>query len=288
MSFEEEQPIWDHLEELAVRLRKILFAVVVASVIFAVFPSDLSRILRWDFSDYRPLVSIVMEVIQVSLLPEGVTLIAFNWLDTFYIFILVAVALGVLITLPFIAYELYLFIAPALYSHERRSVAVFVVVFTMLFSLGASYAYFLLLPTTFRVLYNFVYQTRVIPFFSVKDFFNMVAVGLMGSGIFYTFPLVLYMLVKADLIEVQTLKENRKQLFVIITVITAVLTPDPTPFSMLLMTIPFYALYELTIQILSRVKRREKPVDEVLEMGVRASREFLERVQASSNQGNEV
>lgn len=282
MSHDDEQPIWDHLEELAIRLRRILFAVVIATLVFAALPSNLAQILKLDFSNYRPLVSTVMEVIQITLLPDDVNLIAFNWLDTFYIYILVAIALGVIVTLPFIAYELYLFIAPALYSHEKRSVSTFVAAFTVLFGIGAVYAYMILLPTTFKILYKFVYQSRVIPFFSVKDFFNMVAVGMFGSGLFYTFPMVIYLLVKADLIEVQTLKDNRKLLFVGLTIVTAILTPDPTPFSMLLMTIPFYILYELTIQILDRTRRREEKIDEVLEMGLRASRELLARSQVFS------
>ena len=84
----------------------------------------------------------------------------------------------------------------------------------------------------------------------------MMAFGILGSGVFYTFPLVIWMLVGAGLIGVDTLKENRKQLFLGLIIVTAVLTPDPTPFSMLLMSIPFYILYEITIQVLSRDQER--------------------------------
>ncbi|UCD45091.1 MAG: twin-arginine translocase subunit TatC [Candidatus Bathyarchaeota archaeon] len=279
MSIEDGQSVWDHLEELAQRLRKALFVVVVATVAVVALPTDFQAALRLDLSNYRPLISTVMEVIQEALLPEGVNLIAFNWLDTFYIYFLVAIAIGVLVTLPFLAYELYQFIRPALYPHERRSVYSFVILVTLLFAVGAAYAWFILLPTTFNVLYRFVYQSRVLPFFSVKDFFNMVAIGLLGSGLFYTFPVVIWMLVRADLIEVQTLKDSRKQIFVGLIVVTAVLTPDPTPFSMLLMSVPFYVLYEISIQILGRVKQPNELVDEGLEMGIRASKELLERMQ---------
>jgi sec-independent protein translocase protein TatC len=103
----------------------------------------------------------------------------------------------------------------------------------------------------------------------------MVSIGLIGSGLFYTFPLVVYMLVKVDLIEVDTLKNNRKQVFVIMAVLTAILTPDPTPFSMLLMSIPFYLLYEITIQILQRTSG--KNIDsETLERGILASKRLLQ------------
>jgi sec-independent protein translocase protein TatC len=283
MSHEEEQSVWDHLEELAQRLRRALFAVVIVTIAVIMLPSDYSNILKLDFSNYIPLVATLMGFIQDSLLPVEVNLIAFNWLDTFYIYFLIAMVVGVIITLPYLAYELYQFIKPAMYPHERQSVYSFIFIVTILFVTGAVYAWFVLLPTTFMVLYRFVYQSRVIPFFSVKGFFDMVAFGLFGSGLFYTFPIIIWMLVKADLLEVQTLKNNRKQLFATLVIVTAILTPDPTPFSMLLMSIPFYLLYEVTIQVLGRIKKERDPYDYILERGVSASRELLERNQIGNN-----
>ena len=275
MTVDEEQSIWEHLEELATRLRRVVIVIVVATVVIISMPSNPAELLKLNLSGYRPLISLILEFIQGSLLPEGVNLIAFNWLDTFYIYFMVAFVLGMLVTMPYMAYELYQFIAPALYPSEKSRMYAFIVVVTGLFTVGALYAWFILLPTTFRVLYNFVYQSRVLPFFSIKDFYNMVSFGLLGSGIFYTFPVIIYFLVAADLVLVQTLKDNRKQLFLALLIITAIFTPDPTPFSMLLMSIPFYLLYEITIQILSRMKKgREDPA---IEIGIQASREMLSR-----------
>ncbi len=277
MAEEEELSIWDHLEELSQRLRRILFVIVLATVLVVVLPGDLGSALRLDFSNYRPLLSVVIEIIQDALLPEPVNLLAIGWLDMFYIFFLVAFVLGMLITMPYTVYELFKFISPALYPHEKRRMYTFVFIVTLLFSIGALYAWFVLLPTTFNVLYGFVFQSNIVPLFAVKDFFNMVAFGILGSGIFYTFPLIIWMLVSADLIGVQTLKENRKQLFIGLIIVTAVLTPDPTPFSMLLMSIPFYILYEITIQVLSRVKKEKR--DPAIDIGIQASREMLSRTQ---------
>ena len=115
---------------------------------------------------------------------------------------------------------------------------------------------------------------RLFPFFSVKGFFNMIAIGIMGSGLFYTFPLVIYLLVKVDIMNVQDLKDNWKALFIALLIVTAILTPDPTPFSMLLMSVPFYFLFELTILILSRTESR-RPSDIIIEKGLKASKELL-------------
>jgi sec-independent protein translocase protein TatC len=276
-----ELTVWDHIEELSQRLRRVLFLLIISTVIVSSIPSDFSKITSLDFSDYKPLISYLMEFLQDSLLPEEVTLIAFNWLDTFYIYFLMAFIMGIIITLPYSAYQIYSFVAPAMYSYEKSSMFKFIIVFVSLFSVGILYAYFILLPTTFKVLYNFVYQTRVMPFFSVKDFFGIVAFGLFGSGLFYTFPLIIYMLVKADLLELDTLREKRKEFFLVILIVTAFLTPDPSPFSMLLMTVPFYLLYEITIQVLSRNNKDQS--EKELEMGLNASKELLERLRKVSD-----
>jgi sec-independent protein translocase protein TatC len=238
-------------------------------------PSDISQVLKLNFTGYRPLISTILEFIQEAQLPIGVELIAFNWLDPFYIYFLVAFIIAFLITLPYLSYELYKFVNPALYEHERRRMFIFVFVVILLFGVGAAYAWFLLLPTTFSILYNFVNQSRVLPFFSVKDFYNMIAFGLLGSGLFYTFPVIIWLLVRADLLEVESLKRNRRGMFVGLLIITAIFTPDPTPFTMLLMSVPFYLLYEITIQIIQRTA--QDPERKIIEAGIRASERYLSK-----------
>jgi sec-independent protein translocase protein TatC len=98
---------------------------------------------------------------------------------------------------------------------------------------------------------------------------------MFGSGLFYTFPLVLYLLVNLDLLIIEDLKSMRRHIFVALSIITAIITPDPTPVSMLLMTIPFYLLYELSILILALIMKK-KP-DRVLDNGITAAKELLSK-----------
>lgn len=275
MSIDDEKSIWDHIDELAKRLRRIIFSVAASTILILSIPGDFASIFRLDFSNYKPMISILIESIKETLLPEGVSLIALNWLDTFTIFVIVGLVIGILVSLPVIAYEIYQFIIPALYPHEREALFKFVGAFSALFIVGVVYAYFLLLPITFNVLLRFVYQTGAVPLFSILDFFNIVAVGLVGSGLFYTLPLVIYITVKMGIIDVQTLRENRRKVLVGLLVVTAILTPDPSPFSMMLMTVPFYLIYELTIQIVSRIKGKERH-QYTIERGIKASRKLVE------------
>jgi len=269
--------IWDHLEELTSRLRHIVYALLIVMILVMSLPSDISKLLQLDLTDYTLLVTDIMKLLQDSLLPEGVSLIAFNWLDSFYIYFVISFAISFVICLPYTAYQIYKFLAPAIYENEKRTLFTFVTLFVVLFMVGLAYAYFVLVPATFTVLYKFVYQTNVVPFYSVKDFFELIAFGLFGSGLFYTFPLVLYLLVKIDLLRVEDLKSMRRHIFVALSFLTAIITPDPTPVSMLLMTIPFYILYELSIIIMGQLMKN-KP-DIVLEEGIAAAEELLARKQ---------
>lgn len=279
MSDDYELEFWDHLEDLSSRLRKIVYILLIVMVLVMSLPSDFSKIWQLDFTDYTLLITDLMQMLQDNLLPEGVSLIAFNWLDSFYIYFVISFAISFLICLPYIAYQLYGFLAPAIYENEKRVLFTFITLFVSLFLIGVAYAYFVLVPMTFTVLYKFVYQTNVMPFYSVKDFFELIAFGLFGSGLFYTFPLVLYLLVSIDLIIIDDLKEMRRHIFVALSALTAIITPDPTPVSMLLMTIPFYILYEISILILTRIMRN-KPY-KVLDAGYNAAQELLARTKAS-------
>ena len=270
-----ESDVWVHFEELMSRLRKIVYVLVFSIVIVMSLPADLSKLTRLDFNEYKLLVTVLMEYIQDTMLPDGVTLIAFNWLDSFYIYMSLSFAISFVVTLPYLAYQVYGFIAPAIYEKEKRSIFTFVIVFMGLFLFGASYSYYVIIPTTFSVLYKFVYQMRVMPLYAVKDFFDVITFGLLGSGLLYTFPIVIYFLVQLDLILVEELKSMRSHLFVGLSILTAVLTPDPTPVSMILMTIPFYILFEITLIVLS-ITMRNKP-DRTLEDGLRAADELLAR-----------
>ncbi|MCW4048727.1 MAG: twin-arginine translocase subunit TatC [Candidatus Bathyarchaeota archaeon] len=286
MSEDLELTVWDHFEDLSSKLRRIVVVLLVTMMIVMSVPADLTKIIQLDFEDYTPLVSAVIEILQDTLLPEDVVLIAFNWLDSFYIFVVISFTISLLICLPYVAAQIYSFLAPAIYETEKRGLFIFVSVFLLLFISGVLYAYYIIVPTTFAVLYRFVNQTRVMPFYSVKDFFDLITFGLIGTGLFYTFPLVIYLVVKVDLLQVDSLREIRKELFVGLAVLTAFLTPDPTPVSMLLMTIPFYVFYELTIIVLTYTMRG-KP-DRVIVQGLQASLDFIEKAEFSETKSDEA
>lgn len=286
MSEDIELDFWEHFEDLSSRLRRIVVMILVVMMIVMSLPSDFTMIYRLEFTDYQPFISSLIEIVQETLLPEGVSLIAFNWLDSFYIYMIISVVISFVICLPYIAAQLYGFIAPAIYEEEKRTLFTFVFIFILLFILGVAYAFYVIVPATFTILYRFVDQARVMPFYAVKDFFEVITFGLFGTGIFYTFPLFIYLFVRIDLIRVEDLRNIRRELFVGLTVVTALLTPDPTPVSMLLMTIPFFILYEISIIILGRIMR-DKP-SPVIVKGTEKALELLARTQSSESKSDSL
>lgn len=170
---------------------------------------------------------------------------------------------------------MYLFINPALYENERRNLVTYILVFSVLFIFGALYSYYLLVPFTLRALYGFVQQTNVLPFFSLRDFFSLVSMAVFASGLFYTSPLTIFYLVKQNFIGIEDLENNRKQIIVALMIFAAILTPDPTPISMFLMSVPFYLIYEATIIVLKKVIFNEVLKDEKVIIGIQYARELL-------------
>lgn len=255
MSEDDHKTFWDHLDELARRLRRIFLSIAITTIIVSLLPADIEDLNKFNLSNYRSLVSFLIEIIQKKLLPEEASLVAFTWLDALYIYIFVAVSLGIILSLPIIAYEMYQFLMPALYPQEKNYIYIYIFFFNTFFSQVLSMPISSYYPITFKILMRFIYQIRIMPLLSIRDFFNVVILGLLGSGLFYTSPLLILILIKLELIDIETLKENRKKIFIGLLILTAILTPDPTPLSMLLLSIPFYLLYELTIHLAGRVMR---------------------------------
>ena len=251
-SHDEEKPIMNHITELLERARKVLYSIIISAFILSILPSnprDLSP------TSFKPLISYVMEKIKEDLLPEGVNLITYSWIEVLMVYIALAIMMGTLISSPLIAYEIYMYINPALFPHEKRYLIKFATAFVLLSLFGGIYAYLVLLPITFLILEKVSAWTGALPFYSLKSFYYFVVLSILGSAIFFTLPIFLTFLVKYNVIDLDTLKRNRPKVFLATLIVTAIITPDPTPLTMFLLSIPFIFLYEISIIASSRLKK---------------------------------
>jgi len=242
---------FEDLVEFIHRLRKAFLALVVASIIVSLFPYEL----EFSYFSYTPLVSVALRKAQEALLPDGVKVIAGGWMDVLTVYLIVSLALGFIASSPVIAYEIYAFLEPALYPGEKRFTKAFIVSFTALFALGIVYAYYLIVPLSFKVVVWLAEKSGAEPLFTLRDFVYFVFLGGVASGLFFNLPLILVSLVKLGLLDSESLRRRWREVLVGVLIFTAIITPDPTPISMLLLSIPFIALYGLAVVVSKRIER---------------------------------
>lgn len=255
---DKEMPFWDHVAELAERLRIIVISILIAIFIIMVIPADINDLWRafWGDLYYRPLISVFLDKIKKDLLPPNTTLIGGTIEDPITLYFEISIIFALIIASPVIAYEIYMFIAPGLYAHEKRFLKTFISAFTAMFILGVLYAYYFILPITFKILFVFTEIVGAEKVFSIRNFYNLVFLGLASIGLFFTLPVFIVLAIKFEVLDVNTLVEYRRYLYIAVLTITAIFTPDPTPVSMLLLSIPFILFYELSIFIGKRIAPR--------------------------------
>jgi sec-independent protein translocase protein TatC len=156
--------------------------------------------------------------------------------------------IGVVLSSPIIAYELYAYIKPALYPHERKHLLAYTGSFIGLFILGLIMAYFLIIPLTFKILVWFINSGGAVPFIGIRDFYNWVLTLLLASGIFYTLPVFVVMLVQYGIIPVRSLAGKKKlMIYFALFIILIIITPDPTPITATIILIPFIVIFEVAV-----------------------------------------
>lgn len=249
------------MDELLSRLRTILISVIFSGFIIGFFPINLDEILSsFDFYsptilNYRPAVSFIMERIKTDLLPSEVQLIAGGLMDTAYIYLILSFLIGFLVSSPLIAYELYSFFYPALLPSEKEWLVRFVFAFIILLTFGVVLGYALIMPITFRIILWFIKSAGALPLINIKDFYIMVITLVIGSGFLYTAPIFLVLLAQKGIITAEHITSNRKLFYMGFLVVIAVITPDPTIITDVIIMLPFILVFELAVFFAKRAQK---------------------------------
>jgi len=252
--------IWEHLSELTKRL-KIIIIVLAVTCSIGFLPSDLQ-----GYSDplhqYRPLVSIMMQKMKHDFLPSGATLIASGLVDTLFVYMYLTLLIGVVLASPVIAYEIYAYVKPALYPNERKYISWFMGSFVGLFTLGLVIAYVVIIPITFQILVWFITNGGAVPFIGIKDFYNWIFTLLLASGIFYTIPVFIVLLVQFGIISTKVLSGKTKiAIYIALEMIIWTFGPDPTPITATIIMVPFAAIFEIAAYAARRIERNRPTTD---------------------------
>lgn len=242
-----------HLEVLRQMLFRILgVAGLIATVVFCFKDTTWSLLLapgEWDFCTYRWLEQAMLLIgIDFHFEEFHVDMIATDLSSQFMTHITTACYLGLLGASPYILYELFRFISPALYENERKySVQVTGIIY-VLFLLGVMMSYFVLFPISFRFLGTYSVSERVHSNITLDSYVSTFISLTLIMGVVFQLPVIAFFLGKMGVIKSSMLVNFRKHSFIVIMLVAAIITP-PDLMTLVLVTIPLYLLYEMSIRV---------------------------------------
>lgn len=172
----------------------------------------------------------------------------------------IAIIGGIIISIPYILWEFWRFVRPALYENERKHVTSAVIYSSALFILGISFGYYLIVPLTTHFFGGYQVSETVLNQINLTSFISSVTTIVLGSGIVFELPIVMFFLTKVGLAGTSFYKKYRKHAFIALLCLAAIITP-PDAFSMLLVTGPLALLYELGILMARLVEKKRGNVD---------------------------
>ena len=244
-----------HLEVLRQMLFRVIGVTAALAVAVFCFKDETFRLLlapsEWDFVTYRWLERLMGAVgIDFHFEEYHVDLIATDLSSQFMTHVTTAVYLGLLGASPYILYELFRFVSPALYENERRySVQVAGTIY-VLFIVGVLMSYFVLFPISFRFLGTYSVAEQVRSTITLDSYITTFTSLTLIMGVVFQLPVAAFFLGKMGVVDAGLLARYRKHAFIIIMVVAAIITP-PDIMTLVLVTVPLYLLYEVSIRVLS-------------------------------------
>jgi len=194
---------------------------------------------------------IIFEKIKHDLLPDEVQLIVTNPLSAFLAQVQVSLLMAFIATLPIFLYRMMKYFLPALFDKERKVVMWILSVSTFLFFIGCTFAYLFLIPITFKVLYPYATVIGAVPFFSVGEFISSVFSLMIAVGVMFLLPIFMALLNFLNIVGTDFWKSKWRYAFVLFLVFSAIITPDGTGITMVMLIVPLMILYGLGM-IISR------------------------------------
>jgi sec-independent protein translocase protein TatC len=261
---ENEMSFLEHLEVLRWHIIKSLLSVLVVAIVAFIFKDILfNKILLApkspEFITNRLLCQLgqAVKVPRLCINTVPMELISIKMAGQFSMHIMVALVAGIVVAFPYIFYQFWRFIVPALYPKEKTVARGAVLVSSLLFLTGVGFGYFIITPLTIHFFSSYSVSDAVTNQINLVSFVSTIASLLISSGIVFELPILVYFLSKIGLITPAFLKKYRKHAIVLILIVAAIITP-PDIFSQLLVSLPLILLYEVGIVISRRIEKRRK------------------------------
>ncbi len=228
---EKEMTFLEHLEELRWRIIYSLIGIV------------LGTILAWIFVDF-----LVDVVLLKPAKDAGAILQNLRPFGQLFLYMQIAIMVGIVISIPNIFYQFWRFISPALRKRERRYIFWIVAFSSICFLIGIAFAYFVMLPLTLKFAAQFGSQS-IKNAFSIEEYMSIIISVMLGAGLVFELPMISFFLSKLGILKPTLMKKYRKHAIVAIMIAAAFLTPGTDPVSQIILAVPLVVLYEISILI---------------------------------------
>ena len=244
----EVMTFWDHLDELrSVIIRSLVITVLAGAVAFCLKEQLFAVVLAPRTSEFITFRLMGVEPFSIHLMNTGLT-------EQFMIHLKTAMYAGVLVASPYIIYLLFRFVSPALYDNERKYATALVGSGYVMFMLGTLLNYFLIFPLTVKFLGTYQVSEDVANMLTLQSYMDTLLMMSLVMGIVFELPVVSWLLGKMGLINASMMKMWRKHAIVAILVVSAIITPTTDAFTLLIVALPIWLLYELSIWIVRITK----------------------------------
>lgn len=245
----------EHLDALRWHLFRSAIAIVLMAIVFFVFTdfwfdTIIFGPMHQDFISYKGLCLLgqkigVGDVMCMTIIPQKLQALSAS--EQFFTHMWIAIVGGIILASPYVLYELWKFIKPALKDTESAPAKLFVVVASVLFIIGILFGYFLLFPMSYNFLINYSISKTVETHQTLDDYISLISTMTLVSGIVFEMPILVYLLTKLSILTPEFMRKYRKYAVVVILIVAAIITPSPDVTSQMVVAIPMYLLYEASI-----------------------------------------
>ncbi len=247
----------EHLEELRKRLLYSMISFGAGFLVAFIFSEQLMDFLTIPMK-YYPVIQMHNPYIAFTAIKKAPSLVFLSPTEAFWMQMKLAMIAGLIISLPFILYQVWRFIAPGLFTKEKRYAATFVLAGTGLFFVGASFCFVVILP--FALHFLLTYRTAsLVPLISIGNYADFCMKFLLAFGIIFELPIIIVILARMGIVKPETLAKKRKYAVLFAFIAAAFLTPTPDAFNQILMALPILILYEVGILAARLMVRKKAP-----------------------------
>jgi sec-independent protein translocase protein TatC len=271
-TMEAEMSFFDHLEALRWHLIRASIAVIVITcVVFYyydwIFATVIMGPAKPTFWTYRMLCNIGDYFHRPGFCIDkvNITLLNTEMAGQFTLQINSSLLIGVTLGFPYLLFEIWRFIRPALHAKERKAASGFVFYATFLFILGVLFGYYVITPESINFLSGYTVSPEIKNMFDIDSYLSSVSTLTLATGIVFELPILVYILSNLGILTAKFMRETRRYAVVIILIVAAVVTPTPDMMTMTVVSIPLFILYEVGIMVSALVEKRKLKRTEAVE-----------------------